>query len=200
MPNHKIPEELECPNDNIVRQICDNTACYYKYMNMTPNNLTTLSLITGLLSVWSFYKSKYVYACALFLLSYYFDCIDGIYARKYNMQSVFGDYYDHFSDYLKMILLIGVAIYKLSECKQLGTLHIFILVVVVISFILMLIQLGCQEVYHNEKHSPSLSFFKNLCYNKDKPEDIMAITKFFGCGTNIFLISILILFWDNIFK
>ena len=33
----------------------------------------------------------------MFLLSYYFDTVDGKFARKYNMATKMGDYLDHTS-------------------------------------------------------------------------------------------------------
>ena len=39
------------------------------------------------------------------MLGYYFDCIDGPMARKYNMVTVFGDYYDHGTDIICFTLV-----------------------------------------------------------------------------------------------
>ena len=38
------------------------------------------------------------------------DCLDGFYARKYNMTSQFGDYLDHLSDVFKTTCLFYICI------------------------------------------------------------------------------------------
>ena len=43
-------------------------------------------------------NNNYILACIYYFISYFFDVLDGIYAREYNMVSEFGDYYDHIKD------------------------------------------------------------------------------------------------------
>jgi len=43
-------------------------------------------------------ENQFALSAFSYLISYMFDCWDGYYARKYNMESKFGDYYDHVSD------------------------------------------------------------------------------------------------------
>ena len=46
----KIPPELENPVDRVFIDMADASSEFYKSLNFTPNMLTTLSLITGLIS------------------------------------------------------------------------------------------------------------------------------------------------------
>ena len=54
---------------------------------------------------------NYIISAILYLTRYIFDCIDGFYARKYNMTTVFGDWYDHISDILINLIYIYDIIY-----------------------------------------------------------------------------------------
>ena len=46
-------------------------------------------------------------------LSYFFDCMDGNFARTYKMQTKFGDYYDHIKDVIIMLIFALILfIYK----------------------------------------------------------------------------------------
>ena len=96
--------------DSIISLISEKTLPKFKKINFTPNGITTLSLIFGLLSVFLFYKKHYYSAALSYFISYIFDCTDGMYARKYNMVTKFGDYYDHIKDVIVYILLIVVFI------------------------------------------------------------------------------------------
>ena len=52
---------------------------------------------------------------AIILLIFYFmDCLDGHFARKYNMVTVFGDYFDHFVDILSLSLLYLILVSKIN--------------------------------------------------------------------------------------
>ena len=94
----KLPPEMEHPIDNLNINIGASLSPYFKNLNFTPNTLTTISLITGLLSVYYYTQQNYIYSAILFYISYMFDCWDGYYARRYQMISKFGDKYDHIKD------------------------------------------------------------------------------------------------------
>ena len=123
----------------------------------------------------------------MLLISFFFDVLDGIYARSYDMVTTFGDYYDHISDIVLYIILITMIIYK---CKNKLKLIPF-LVIFAIFFYITMMQLGCQEKIYNKEESDTLNFFKKLCPNP--PEKTIKFTRFFGCGSSILLLMILII-------
>lgn len=200
----KIDDKYENPIDIIAYKICEYLDPIFYKLNFTPNNITTLSLIFGLLSVYfilKIEKSKNnnlkfaykTYAFIFYWLSFLFDCLDGHYARKYKMLSQLGDKYDHYSDLVKHLLLYIVLISKLSK-KYIITFNITLLIV----FIGLLVQTGCQEKKYEEKigekesklKSGYLRIFIPLCRN---PELITKYSKFFGAGSITLLFSIFIL-------
>ena len=94
----KIERENENFIDNILIDICDLISEPVHKLGLTPNMITTLSLIFGLATAYVLYKKMYLVACLLWAISYFFDCLDGFIARKYKQYTKFGDYYDHVSD------------------------------------------------------------------------------------------------------
>jgi phosphatidylglycerophosphate synthase len=167
---------------------------YAKKYDLTPNILTTISLIFCGISVLLLLNKKYLLASFMYLISYYFDCMDGHFARKYNMVTKFGDYYDHVADLIKVLLILYV-LYLIDSKK------FFIILPFLIFFILLsFVHLGCQELYYDTLESDILSILKNICpvYNKDDKSMIintLGITRYFGCGTFTIFIMLSIIFY-----
>jgi len=181
----KIPRNLENPIDNVLIDISDKMSNFHKSLNFTPNTLTTFSLLFGLLSGAFFYKNYKILASLLFFISYFYDCADGFYARKYKMVSKFGDYYDHIVDMTKMTLIVSLMLYK--DANKFLTIFPILLI---IGFI-MLMHMGCQEEMYSEEHEcASLSLLKKICTHD--PENTMKITKYFTCGTFVIIFCFVI--------
>ncbi len=80
-----------------------------------PNTISVFALVIGILAgvaYWAAKFSPYYYfaAAGLISISGLGDCFDGIVAREYGKESVFGDFLDHFFDRLvNMAIFIGLA-------------------------------------------------------------------------------------------
>jgi len=191
----KITCECENPLDNILINISDYMCPYAKKYNFTPNILTTISLIFCGISALLLLNNYYVLGAFTYLISYYFDCMDGHFARKYKMVTKFGDYYDHFADLTKVVLILYILYY--IDSKKFFIIIPFIILFMFLSFI----HLGCQELYYDSIESDTLSVFKNLCpvYNKNDKTSIikiLEITRYIGCGTFTICIMLAIIFYS----
>jgi hypothetical protein len=190
----KIPSNLENPIDNFLIDTCEYVApTFYKY-GFTPNIVTTLSNITTIIAIILLVQAKYTWAAFLVFVAYFFDCLDGHIARKYNIATEFGDYYDHISDILKAIGII-YAMYYVNSQKLLKVLPFIIL-----SFLLMSIHIGCQEQYYDSNESNTLSTAKFLCKNdnndKKSIENKLYYTRYFGSGTATLVLVVSILYYN----
>jgi phosphatidylglycerophosphate synthase len=176
----KIKEEDDNPIDNILIDLCELISPFIHRLGLTPNMITTISLFFGLATAWLLYKRQYLLACISWTAQYFFDCLDGYIARKYDQVTVFGDYYDHISDIVKLSVVLFV-LYRISPIK-----FYRVLVVLTIFGILMIGHMGCQEKeYDKEDESGWLSLSKTACPNsffKDVPSTLQ-YTKYFGYGT-----------------
>ena len=59
--DRKFPSFLENPIDNYIIHFGKNMFPIYKRLDLTPNILTTISLVFGLLSIYLFYNKKFIF-------------------------------------------------------------------------------------------------------------------------------------------
>ncbi len=188
---NKIDQIYECPCDIYLLNFIDTHLDYYKKLGFTPNMITTISIIFGLLSMYNIFKDNHAIAAILLLIAYYFDCVDGKLARKYNMQTVVGDYYDHFGDVFKIVIII-YALYKTNPMKF-NKIKFLLMILI----LLMIIHLGYQETIYDFNESPTLDFAKSIVKRDKTPHNTIQYTKFFGCGTFVLILSLIVLTWEN---
>ena len=188
---NKISEEYDNPLDVIICRHIDKNLEFYYNLGLTPNDLTTISLISGLLSVYFAYNRQYIVASILWAIAYYYDCADGKLARKYKLTSKFGDLYDHVSDIIKHGLMFYVLYQKIYD-KSFTTKFILIGAICLIS-LLTVSQLGCQEKISENKDSPTLSLAKSFIFMEDCKKQTK-YTKYFSPVTISSYIIILMLY------
>jgi hypothetical protein len=186
----KIDNHMENPIDDVILHLTDDICIYlnenYGYI-VTPNILTTIGLILGVICIYLLLEKMYLLAFIFFWLTYLFDCIDGHYARKYDMITEFGDYYDHIRDVFIISMVVLIITIQLED----NLLRMIFLIIFIVKIFFMSVHLGCQENnYPNENESQSLNIFKTLCFDKN----LIQYTKFMGCGTLMVFISFSILF------
>lgn len=189
----KLPFKLNCPIDNIIIYVGSKFYFIYKCLHFTPNTLTTISLILGLLACFYFYKQYFIVAGILYFVSYCYDVLDGNYARKYNMVSNFGDIYDHFKDVFVNIVLFFVFI-KYSKLRNKVNLLIFLFLVTAILFMFIIVNLGCKEVYASKNRKDTsnfLSFSRKFC--SKKMYNNLKYVRFLGTGLFSLWITFLII-------
>jgi hypothetical protein len=76
--------------------------------NLTPTHITHMSNLSSLLSLYFLYSSNNLLFFIFQLLALVFDICDGMIARAKKLSTVFGSFYDHFSDFLKVILTLAI--------------------------------------------------------------------------------------------
>ena len=94
----KISHRLENPVDNVLIEFADTLCPLFHSLGFTPNMITGLSAVFGYVSIYFLHKQRYVHSGVCFFVQYFFDCMDGYYARKYKMTSDIGDLLDHAKD------------------------------------------------------------------------------------------------------
>ena len=200
----KIPKEYENPIDNILYDISNYLNPYYKKLGFTPNTLTTLSIVVTLLGLYLYKKKYIVLGSILFFIGYYFDCADGSYARKYKMETKYGDYYDHIGDVFKIIVLL----YLVYSLKLKRNLIYFLVILFSIFGVIFFIQMRCQEKYYRMiSKLKNLKYIESDTFNYFKPYEklcpnykYMNITRWFGAGTTYLLITLFLIFLKPINK
>ena len=195
----KLHENDENPIDHILLRGCTKLLPVFKQMNFTPNGITSLSNIFSLLGIYSFWQNSPLEFYIFIWMGYFFDCMDGHYARTYKMTSAFGDYYDHISDIVLILLFAYVFYTKYGYLFSLkSNKSLLFMIASVIVLLLMGKHIACQERIHEERlreeqirsnnqtptklleeQSHSLSILKWFC---DDPSQVWW-TKYFGIGS-----------------
>lgn len=189
----KVPIEYENPIDNIILNFVQISLPYLYYLKLTPNILTTISFLFGLVTSGAFYLDYKWLSALSWMISYFFDCSDGSFARTYHMTSEWGDWYDHISDIVKFSILAYVMYIK-DRSRLISYLPI-----IMISLALSTVHLSCYHNYYisdlNGDHQYSQSFLKNLSKicQCDNNTNILRYLRYFGTGTFVTLIAILLI-------
>lgn len=183
MDGRKIPNTMENPIDNILINISNYLNPYLKKLNFTPNIITTISLVVTLIGIYYIYKGKYKIGSILYFIGYFFDCMDGNYARMYNMVTSFGDLYDHISDTIKYVILL-IVIFNLKNIKK--KTKLISLSIIIISIFISFVHFGCQQ--DNYKDNSILDRLKVLCPNRRA----IHYTRYLGCGTSVLITTLII--------
>lgn len=190
----KIPSELESPLDDWVLKFADKSGimeCFHN-MGLTPNVLTTIGNLSRVASIYFLVNGKKNLFILFALIGFMFDCFDGHYARKYNMTTVFGDYFDHIGDLVYHFVLLYL-IFTSTKFQALPQRSKYVVYgVMALATYLFIMHMGCQEHFFecDEKEgncSHTLHFCKCVCPNRD----YIHWTKFFGTGTFVLLIYLL---------
>jgi phosphatidylglycerophosphate synthase len=186
----KLPIHLENPIDNIVYLIVEILSPMFHNFGLGPNSITTMSLLCGIYSGYLVYKRQYLWAIVLYSTAYIFDCTDGFNARKYNQETTFGDYYDHFSDIFKFIMVLGGCYLVNSKLFWLC------LPVILLDSWLVMVHLGCQEIYYGRNDSDTLNFLGQCPTSCQRnAAEYLKWTRYFGTGSSTLLVIVIILFY-----
>ena len=192
----KLNIKYENPIDNFIYIFVEQMAPYMNEFNISPNMITTIGNMSWIYGIYLIYNDEFYFGSLFFALSYYFDCLDGYVARKYNKLSIFGDYYDHISDMIKGFSYIFILFYKNSK------LFFKFIPLIIIFSILVTIHLSYQEKLYNKKNnSPTLTFLHNFVpeflqtNNKNNIKKRLSFTRFFGTGTWNLLLSLIIIYF-----
>jgi phosphatidylglycerophosphate synthase len=107
----KIDDTLESPiTTNTYLKGCDLVVDNFHAVGLSPNDITTLSMLLGLLAVYFLFIRRPILSGVFFLISYFFDCLDGVKARRFDQETEFGENWDHFHD-LSIFILLAIGIW-----------------------------------------------------------------------------------------
>ncbi len=190
MSGRKLPEHLENPIDNLCLQVIFRIHPFFHRLGFTANGITMLSTVIQLIGVYYVYKSSFVLGGFLYFVGYFFDVMDGWYARHYKITSSYGDKLDHYSDIIVTGLLISVLVFHPEISWAWKGMFFGICLGLQVT---MSVYLGCQEQYYNKNTESNqfLSHLKPLC--KEDTEEKLKSLRWFGTGTVNLVTALLIM-------
>jgi phosphatidylglycerophosphate synthase len=181
----KIPLEYEDKIDNKLCSWSDALCPCFKTCGFTPNMITTLALFCTIAIIYFILNKKCEIAAGFYILAYFFDCMDGIFARKYKMTSKYGDYYEHIVDWIRNVAVLLMIFYSCS-CNN----KAIPIMALVILFVLGNIKQAYQDKYYKVKtgreETESLNFVEQFISPPNTLEGIdngLKKLKYIGWGT-----------------
>ena len=147
-------------------------------LGFSPNFITTLSLICGIISAYSIYYETFYIGAFLFLFRYVLDCLDGPVARLTKQTSKFGDIYDHLVDYFSFSLF-----YLLCFTKSYSSLFI-----IPFNIIALICIINYTIIYREVKKG----IIYDLTYWIPINKNLHRLSNYIGTGTGIFSVFITI--------
>lgn len=151
-----------------------------------PNVITTYSFFFSLLSRWFLWYDNIMGFVIFNHLGYFFDCMDGQFARKYDMVSQFGDIYDHTTDIFVDVLLF-VIIWK----KYQHVIPMWCIALIPVAAFMLAMSMGCQQLnYNSQPGNELIDVNRILCPSASS----IQWTRFFGAGTWQWFMTMLVVF------
>lgn len=145
---YKVSEELESPIDVMLRPPATYVADFLFGLGITPNVVTIFRLILCGIALSFLWSGRTIMWAGLFLINYFFDVVDGIMARRYDMVTELGDKMDHYGDItiatLTLIILLGK--YGLLQNSPALAITIILMMGVMIQTVVQQQQTECENV------------------------------------------------------
>lgn len=180
----KIPEEMECPVDNVNIKMCRAGFPLFRKFGFTPNTLTWLSFAFGLLACYMLTQKQYALTGIFLFIGYIFDCCDGNYARTYGMTTAFGDALDHATDFIVHGIILAILLMQ-------G--HTNFLVFYIVLLVLLLPQMFFQECVY-AKPTATLTVYedvrKKMGMSRETCKKGLKYSRYFGVGVVNLLIAL----------
>ena len=187
----KIDARYDDVVDYHILNLVDYLGPAFYRMGLSPNVFTTLSLIFALASGYFLRNRAYAIAGSCWFINYFFDSIDGNFARRYNMMSQFGDWYDHATDYIGYVL---VCYSMIVACDDLA---VALTLIIILTAGVGLACFHAKNEYNGQvaKHPGTGGSMSALSY---LPSIDASITRTYGLGMNCLLTSIVFVFLPQI--
>ena len=135
----------------------------YEQFGITPNMITSLTVILSIYIVYLFINKEFVKAGVLVLLRQVLDGLDGYIARKYNLQSKFGKKYDAYTDYIFTTILFALLIKTYWEKSP--------VIMLLVSIPMVLI------MYMSERKHNCIKKKSKVCQNEEQRHEILKFTR-----------------------
>lgn len=150
-----------------VSKLIVKTLPFWNKLGFTPNKLTTFGLISSTLCIYNIINRNTLHSILFLILRMYFDYADGLFARKYDQVTTFGEYYDHITDMLYGISLFYV-FFLTKNWNNTGNLKIKLIILFIVFTVLYAFNYSCIEKEYDDtnKHIGLINHYKYLCPSK----------------------------------
>ena len=187
----KIPSFLDNPYDDLMMYLGAKSLPILNSLHFTPNSLTLIGGVFMILSIVFILKYKFAYAALCYAIAYWFDCVDGQYARHYGLTSKGGEQLDHFIDLVRNILTcMSIYIIKIPKLKK----YIFAGLYVIFTFTNIYASNCIQNYYYSTTKTHDKYHMKDqMKFCKHHPDKQFKYIRYFSSGTKMLIIILFLL-------
>lgn len=180
MTGTKLPTVYENPLDQLLFDVASPIVDATRAIGVTPNEVTAVSFAAGTLALHAFRQGRPRLAIACWVVNYLCDTVDGMMARRYDMETAFVDWADHTTDVVTYAGIFGLAAEKVWRGQAWQPLAI--------GLVLASCAVGhmtCQEAFVKDKHQKVAMLNADWCADPNN----LRWTRFVGVGTlNLYLL------------
>ena len=150
-------------DSKIIYPIANILSCPIYKLGFTPNQVTFTTLIIRTFAIYyMFLKQKPKLVFKLFVISWFTDAIDGLIARKYNMQSKFGAVFDKIVDYISILTTLVILLLKYYN-NNLVEYSIFYLLYLLVCFGIGIKRKTNKDINNGYFWKIILTYFEGVC-------------------------------------
>lgn len=142
----------------ILKYGCVPLARFFHVTGHTANSISLYGLFFTLGSLYYLWKDDMLRFSVYFWITYLLDCLDGYYARRYNMISFQGDVFEHVRDVVSLVAMVFICCVRYVVTAR-------VIVWFVLSSILTGIHVGCVQKDYVHDHFESLDVLQVLCFD-----------------------------------
>ena len=156
--NRSLPRGMTPPIDNAITDGVVPIAQPLIDAGVTPNMLSVVGGLFGAAALIALWFDRLVLFVLLFAASYWFDTVDGWFARTFHMTSKAGEYLDHGKD-----LILGTALMIIVLCKYVPHIPVWVSALLGLAYVAALVCEGCTQRAIAGGDSNLISGFGCLC-------------------------------------
>lgn len=188
----KFSIDYDSPLEIFYTNMSKKIAPHLKNLNASPNDITTAGLMFNFCALFSLCELNFVLFLIFLFMGHMCDTLDGVYARMYNKETLFGHFYDHIADGIKVISLayaFYTIYYRHMDNFSMGLIY-FIFLMCNVHFVVKhrLYDLEGKEVDLTRLVWVKIGSFTS---NTEMLRKVAKITKYFDEASSILYISLL---------
>ena len=188
----KLPARYECPIDTFLYAFVSPIVDICYDLGLTPNCVTALGALASYRCLQAFAAGDAVTATVLWALHYYLDCADGMFARRYNMETPLGDACDHVLDLAAYTGFLVIA----WSCVQRGA-SPWPFAACILFGLLAVHHLTCQQLYDGGLNAP-ISGLSSLPVPQCTNVAHLASSRWYGTGTANIIILVAMYYYCRV--
>lgn len=174
IPGCKLPRHHENPLDWLIFRAVEPLLAPMRAAGITPNAVTLASAAAAAISLCACFWGRPNLAVGAWVANYLLDCVDGFMARRFNMESAWGDAADHLTDALSFL---GLMAFIGLRAGQIPISANWPLLIECILLAASFYHMQCQE--KDTVHLSIRGIDGCRCFDKDH----LRVTRWFGTGT-----------------